>query len=151
MRIINSAYLDIHGNLYQNGKQINHLPETSMEEAYKQMRVDYPKFYKMDRLSQLGFILAELVLKHTDEEKPSGLLIWNKYSSHDADMKHQENVRLGASGPANFTYTLPNIVVGEIAIRHQIKGETGVFLSPEFSIKELGITLNIYTEGANGT
>ncbi|HET9052621.1 MAG TPA: hypothetical protein VFM90_00505, partial [Cyclobacteriaceae bacterium] len=38
-----------------------------------------------------------------------------------------------APSPAMFVYTLPNIVAGEICIRHGIRGESNFFVSPEFN------------------
>ncbi|HRP33422.1 MAG TPA: hypothetical protein PKV73_16110, partial [Agriterribacter sp.] len=34
--------------------------------------------------------------------------------------------------PAQFVYTLPNIVIGEVSIRHRCKGENAFFVSDRF-------------------
>ena len=40
--------------------------------VYSFCRSEYPKFYKMDNLSKLGFLAAEILLKGTDHEKKYG-------------------------------------------------------------------------------
>jgi hypothetical protein len=39
--------------------------------------------------------------------------------------------------PSVFVYTLPNIVIGEICIRHGIKGENAFFISEKFEPERL--------------
>ena len=39
--------------------------------------------------------------------------------------------------PALFVYTLPNIVTGELAIRHQIYGETACYVLPSLPVWEI--------------
>ncbi|MEP7238996.1 MAG: hypothetical protein ABI685_14050, partial [Ferruginibacter sp.] len=36
------------------------------------------------------------------------------------------------ASPAQFVYTLPNIVIGEISIRHYFKGENAFFIFSDF-------------------
>ncbi|MCC6461094.1 MAG: 3-oxoacyl-ACP synthase [Saprospiraceae bacterium] len=106
--------------------------------AYRHFDIGYPKFYKMDRLSQLGFLAAELLLKDRfDKEKyPAealGLVLANAHSSLDTDARYQQTLA-GIPSPALFVYTLPNIVIGEICIRHQFKGEQAFFIFETFDI-----------------
>lgn len=106
-----------------------------LSEVYHSLKIDYPKFYKMDNLSKLGFLAAEVLLK--DEEiniyKPeeTGIVLTNSYSSLDADVKYFETTKTFAS-PGLFVYTLPNIVMGEICIRHHFKGENAFFVFEKF-------------------
>ena len=44
--------------------------------------------------------------------------------------------------PALLVYTLPNIVTGEIAIKHKITGENSFFIEPTFNAE----LLHNYTE-----
>lgn len=103
---------------------------------YKHYEVKYPKFYKMDNLAKLGWLAAELLLKDhlsTGKYEPDamGIVLANANSSLDADIKYYESVKTIAS-PSLFVYTLPNIVIGEICIRHNIKGENAFFIFDAF-------------------
>ncbi|HOZ52486.1 MAG TPA: hypothetical protein PLU17_11545 [Chitinophagaceae bacterium] len=108
--------------------------------AYKSLAITYPKFYKMDSMSKLGFIASELLMKnnleteHDDYKK--GLIIQNHSSSLETDKKYQASIQDIAS-PALFVYTLPNIVLGEMAIRHKFKGENTFFITEKFNAFEL--------------
>ena len=103
--------------------------------AYRYFGFDYPKFYRMDNLSRLGWLAAELLLKDgfQKEYQPEdiGIVLANGSSSLDTDIKYFESTKTIAS-PALFVYTLPNIVMGEISIRHQLKGENALFVSNQF-------------------
>lgn len=111
-------------------------------EAYKAFIGDYPKFYKMDGLSRLGFVAAELLLQAERGERLTGtpearsdraIILFNNTSSIVADRHYWATVSdLEASfpSPAHFVYTLPNIVAGELAIRHQYRGETSFYILP---------------------
>jgi hypothetical protein len=96
----------------------------------------YPKFYKMDNLSKLGFLATEVLLKNNEQIKgyPAGevgIVLSNASASLDTDIKYYKTVSDFAS-PALFVYTLPNIVIGEICIRHGFKGENAFFISEKF-------------------
>ena len=63
------------------------------------------------------------------------LIIANKSASLDTDLKHQEilnQVPNVPASPAVFVYTLPNVVMGEICIRHKIQGENTFFVQSDF-------------------
>ena len=65
-----------------------------------------------------------------------GTVILNKSSSIDIDKAFQETIDSDDNyypSPALFVYTLPNIMAGEICIRHKFKGENTVFIKKEFS------------------
>jgi len=103
-----------------------------MEKAYSALNLAYPKFYKMDRLSKLGFLASELLLKRLDFTPAStAVVLSNAHSSLDTDIRYWQSAKIQPS-PALFVYTLPNIVGGEICIRHGIKGENIFFVSAEF-------------------
>jgi hypothetical protein len=108
-----------------------------MDDAYHSLKADYPKFHKMDNLSKLGFLAAEVLLKErrlTDEygAEHISLLLSNAHSSLDTDLRYSATMKAPMASPALFVYTLPNIVAGEICIRHKIKGENAFFISPAF-------------------
>lgn len=95
---------------------------------------DYPKFYKMDILSKLGFIATELLLKKEAAEETfdesRAVLLFGQSASRMADGSFEETIQPGENyfpSPADFVYTLPNIVLGEIAIRNGYHGETCYF------------------------
>lgn len=103
--------------------------------AYNFLKPDYPKFYKMDRLGQLGFLTAEILLRAMDiRHYPAdavSVVLSNAHASLDADTRYSDSSKYAPS-PALFVYTLPNIVAGEISIRHHLKGEHAFFVTSEF-------------------
>ena len=103
--------------------------------VYKHFGFDYPKFYKMDGLSKLGWLATEILLRdgYTTSYKPEdvGIVLANRSSSLDTDIKYLDSTKTMAS-PALFVYTLPNIVMGEISIRHKLKGESALFVADRF-------------------
>ena len=108
--------------------------------AYRHFETDYPKFFKMDSLSKLGFLSVEVLLKgesisgkHPIEK--TGIILTNGSSSLQVDEKHWDTIRNREQyfpSPSNFVYTLPNIMAGEAAIRHEFRGENTVLISEGF-------------------
>jgi hypothetical protein len=109
------------------------------KKAYQHFEMNYPKFFKMDNLSKLAFIGAELLLKtkiNSNKENNIALLLSNKSSSLDTDLKYQNSISDAANyypSPAVFVYTLPNICLGEISIRHRLNSENSFFIFDEFN------------------
>lgn len=109
------------------------------KQAYKKLEISYPKFFKMDSLSKLAFLGAEILLKAEidgEAENNIALVFANKSSSLDTDVKYQETISDEENyfpSPAVFVYTLPNICLGEISIRHQLKTENSFFIFEEFN------------------
>ena len=103
--------------------------------VYQHFKIAYPKFYKMDHLSKLGWLAAEILLQDfaTDTFAPeeTGIVLSNANASLDTDLRYFETIKDTAS-PSLFVYTLPNIVTGEICIRHNFKGENAFFVSESF-------------------
>ena len=119
--------------LYQNSE--GNL-DNFLDGAFQSLGIGYAKFHKMDRLSKLGFLASEVLLKDralTTQYAPEAvaLVLSNSHSSLDTDIRYLESVKTMAS-PALFVYTLPNIVAGEICIRQGIKGENAFFISETF-------------------
>jgi hypothetical protein len=102
-----------------------------LQDAYQFFGCNYPKFHKMDNLGKLGFLASELILRPYEIERYApadrGIVLANANASLDTDLKYYETVNAIAS-PALFVYTLPNIVIGEISIRNQFKGENAFFV-----------------------
>ena len=103
-----------------------------IREAYKHLGENNMKFYKMDNLCKLGYVAAEYLLKNTHHRPEEiGIILANASSSLDTDCKHQAIISKEgdkAASPAVFVYTLPNVVLGEICIRHKIQGENTFFV-----------------------
>ena len=104
-----------------------------LKALYKDLRVDYPKFYKMDNLSKLGFLGVELLKTKRPElmEKSDdaiAMVFQNQMSCLESDVMHQEQVNRQSPSPAVFVYTLPNIVIGELSIRNKWYGESAFFI-----------------------
>ncbi|MBP6872581.1 MAG: hypothetical protein KBC43_11285 [Bacteroidales bacterium] len=112
-------------------------PGEYLKTAYRQLNLSYPKFFKMDNLCKLAFLTTEILLKDFDlssryASEKTGLIILNSSSSLETDEKHQESISDRNNyfpSPSVFVYTLPNIMTGELAIRHKIKGENSVFIT----------------------
>jgi hypothetical protein len=127
--------------VYKNETPVFENKDTSLAEfllsIYRHFEIDYPKFYKMDNLGKLGWLSAEILLKDSFNKgkydpEAVGVVLANASSSLDTDKKYYETVKDIAS-PALFVYTLPNIVIGEICIRHNFKGENAFFIFDEFN------------------
>ena len=110
-----------------------------MKNAYKFFKTDYSKFFKMDNLSKLAFLAADVLLKNEnlkEEENNIALVFSNKASSLDTDRKYQaaiENDEEYFPSPAVFVYTLPNICLGEISIKHELYSENSFFIFDHFN------------------
>lgn len=92
---------------------------------YRFLGMDYMKFFKMDALSKSGLLTSEILFNGVHiEGKKTGLFFANSYSSLDTDIHYQQTIGKDYfPSPAVFVYTLPNIVLGEIAIRYKLYGE----------------------------
>ena len=105
-------------------------------DIYKRYLDDNPKYYKMDPLCRLGYIATELLLMA--ENSPSDMprndravVFFNGSSSIMADMVYEKSIEDKENyfpSPSAFVYTLPNIVIGEIAIRNHYQGETSFYI-----------------------
>lgn len=110
------------------------------KQIYKQRGLAYPKFYKMDILSQAGYLASELIKlakpgmadAYADDE--IALVFANASSSAETDRRFiQSYEQNGAPSPSLFVYTLPNIVLGEIAILNKWYGENMFAVLPKFA------------------
>ena len=118
--------------------------------AYKKLKLSYPKFFKMDGLCKLALLGSEVLIsddlrsKYKDDE--IGLLLSNRTSSLQSDTNHCENYLNEAASPAIFVYTLPNIAIGEICIRHKLLGESNFYIferfAPESLLEQASVLIN---------
>jgi 3-oxoacyl-[acyl-carrier-protein] synthase-1 len=123
-------------------------------DCYRQLCVDYPKFFKMDNLSKLGFVASEMIFQ--DEEKrfepreDIAVVCFNRSSSREIDAQYQTTIADNNNyfpSPSLFVYTLPNIVNGEICIRNKFVGESSFYVCENFDDKQIFRTVsNVFSE-----
>lgn len=107
----------------------------SPNDMYRRLGIDYPKFFKMDMLSRLGFIVAEQLLgDYGGDLDDAAIILAGRHASLDDDVKYLSTITPGNyyPSPALFVYTLANIVAGEIAIRHGMHGETTFYIADSY-------------------
>lgn len=122
-----------------DGNKIEAEGEALISGLYKKYVNDYPKFYKMDALSRLGFITSELLISaegkpRFDKCENRAIIFFNRTSSIVSDKKYKASITSPSEyfpSPSVFVYTLPNIVTGEIAIRNNYHGETSFYILSE--------------------
>lgn len=94
----------------------------------------------MDPLARLGVTAVDRILgdqsvtQASDKPHNTAIVLFNSQSSIHADRVFWRSISDPDAffpSPSAFVYTLPNIVTGEIAIRHQIHGETCFYILPE--------------------
>lgn len=149
-----SSYCHIkNSKVYRNGQLIfdgESLPlKDFLKAAYKHFHLKYPKFYKMDEISKLGFLASEVVMENIDtlrfEESEIGIVFSNSQSTLVTDRIHQISINDSTNyypSPSVFVYTLPNIMLGEISIRHKFRGENAFFIFEHFNTKFVSDYIN---------
>ncbi len=127
----------------KNGEIIFHDPVSKTSafliSIYEHFEFDYPRFFKMDDLSKLGWLASEILLKGQDgirncNPEKIGVVLSNANSSIDTDLKYFDSLS-DTPSPSLFVYTLPNIMIAEICIRNNFKGEGVFFISERFDEK----------------
>ncbi|MBP5538590.1 MAG: hypothetical protein J6X69_01960 [Bacteroidales bacterium] len=108
---------------------------TSLTGLYAEKVGNYPKFFKMDTLSKLGFLATELLLEGEADRfisrEDRAVLLFSR-SGSVCDDSHFAKSMEDYPSPSLFVYTLPNIVAGEIAIRNNYRGETSAFVLEQY-------------------
>ena len=112
--------------------------------VYKAQDTKYPKFFKMDNLSKLAFLAADILLKNQqlnlEKEHNIALVFSNRAASLDTDLTHQKAIQDKDNyfpSPAVFVYTLPNICLGEISIKYKLFTENSFFIFDRFNAEHL--------------
>ncbi len=116
--------------------------------VYEALHRAYPKFFKMDMLCKWAWLAAEYLLM-TDEDPvyegydkdKTSVVLFTDAGCIEADRRYQETLATIPS-PALFVYTLPNIMLGEICIRHGFKGEQLCMVQDRFDSTELLFWVN---------
>lgn len=131
------------GRLLFEGKE--EMPAPFFAEIYRHLGINYPKFHKMDNLCKLGILAAELLLqdkeiKNRYTHDGTGVVLSNAASSMDTDRNYQQTISDRAAyfpSPSVFVYTLANIVIGEICIRHKLFGEGTFFIEDAWDSRRM--------------
>lgn len=131
---LRNRIVSVKGTVLFQGNELK--PASFFTEVYKHFAFSYPKFYKMDSLCKLGYLASEILLKQREVNgENTGVILYNAASSMDTDRSHQQSItdrNAWFPSPSVFVYTLPNIVIGEICIRHKIFGEGAFFITHNY-------------------
>ena len=133
--------------IWINNVEVNLVSAKSsfMKSIYIYLGIKYPKFYKMDELSKLGFVASQLLLSN-DKVNNSisgidgnriGVVLQNSDSTVDVDSSFYDSIINKDNyhpSPALFVYTLPNISIGEISIYNKFTGENALFISESYNV-----------------
>lgn len=106
---------------------------------YQVYGLNYPKFFKMDLLSKAGLLAAETLFRVHPADEQTALVFANAASSLETDRLFRQTIQEEEffPSPSVFVYTLPNIVLGEVCIRHHLYGEQIFFISPKLNAERL--------------
>lgn len=107
-------------------------PGDFLKQAYSELQISYPKFHKMDVLCKLGIVGTEVLFRTHEISPDTALVFSNASSSLETDKDHRKEMN-GIVSPSIFVYTLPNIVLGEISIKHKLQSENVFFVSEKFN------------------
>ncbi len=89
-------------------------------------------------MSKIGIIGVELLKSRNEKitqysDDDIALVFANKNSSANTDLKFQKSYQeKGSPSPSLFVYTLPNILIGEIAIKNKWYGENIFTVADQF-------------------
>lgn len=112
-------------------------------EAYAALLGAYPKFFKMDAMSKTAVLAARALLAEVGfeggEAAPRvGVVLYTRDGCAATDRLFQQTLAPEAyfPSPALFTYTLPNLAMGELCIRFKLTGENVTFAVPSFRLED---------------
>lgn len=138
---IKNSTISLNGNSIY--KSTTALFSDFIKEASIDLQTDYPRLFKMDNLSKLAFLAADILINNSSKKSQNtAILLSNRASSLDTDRKHQESITDKEHyypSPSVFVYTLPNICIGEISIKHQLLSENSFFIFERFNAEHLYI------------
>lgn len=135
LSIINSVTIR-DSKVYKNGQLIfksepDLVISKFLKGIYRDQNLKYPKFFKMDSLSKFGYLGVEILTNANIQNKETALIFANSASSLETDEAYSLTMKEFPS-PSLFVYTLPNIMLGEISIRHQLRSENIFLVSEAF-------------------
>jgi len=136
------------GLVVKNTLPLLHLRSSSPEDMYRELGFNYLKFFKMDALCKWAWLGAEALLRTEEgmlydgaDKNKVAVVLATKHGCLAVDKRYQETLNTIPS-PALFVYTLPNIMLGEICIRHGFKGEQLCLLQDGFNEQEVIFWVN---------
>ena len=136
-RITNEKFICDNEVILENSFETN---SEFLKELYRLSDANYPKFHKMDLLCKASILACEFISKKEKfAQTNTAIVLSNKNSSWISDEKHANSIygEDSTASPAVFVYTLPNIALGEISIRHQLFSENLFLIFDEFSAENL--------------
>lgn len=118
------------------------------EDMYRALSYSYMKFFKMDLLCKWAWLGAETLLQKDGtylyegiDKTKIGVVLMTAHGCLDVDEKYEQTME-DIPSPALFVYTLPNIMLGEICIRHGFKGEQLCMVTNDLDAEELHFWVN---------
>lgn len=133
-------------NAVKNGEEFlqdSYATVTEPQALYRQLSLSYMKFFKMDLLCKWAWLGAEVLLADSNgtlyeavDNAKIAVVLMTHHGCIDVDKKYKASMAEIPS-PALFVYTLPNIMLGEICIRHGFKGEQLCMVSKAFDAEEM--------------
>jgi len=133
----NKAYHN--GNLVFPNEDVK-VGKAFLKSLYRYLKPGHSKFFKMDSLSKLGYLASELLLYDVDlsgfSPEEMSIVLSNSDSTLDTDSEHQTMIsdyKNFYPSPSVFVYTLPNIMIGEISIKHGMRGENAFYVVEKFN------------------
>lgn len=151
-----TTYCHIKGNkVFRDGKLLfedekDASLKSFLKKIYSELNLKYPKFYKMDEISKLGFLAAEVLMQNVPSDHLDagqvGIVLSNSKSTLVTDIAHQQTISDENNyfpSPSVFVYTLPNIMIGEISIRHKFRGENAFFIFDRFNAEFISDYINL--------
>ena len=96
--------------------------------AYREFALSYPRFHRMDLVCRLGILTSSILLNAAAplwNQTTCGVALASSYGCYTTDLDYIQSYTEDSQSvsPSLFTYTLPSIVLGEICIKHKIRGE----------------------------
>lgn len=139
-----------------NKYYISHFSKINLadvQKEYRKLELNYTKFFKMDNFSKMGYLAAANIFNQIDQpniRSEIGLIIGTSSSSIQTDLSFQKSIQKHDNyfpSPSIFVYTLPNIVLGEIALAFKIYGENTCIIAEKIETFELeNIIEQIFTQ-----
>jgi 3-oxoacyl-[acyl-carrier-protein] synthase-1 len=156
------CYIDEIKNEYRDAEGVKNISQAQIVDnnfltaVYRTLGFNYPKFFKMDDLSKAGFLVMEMlvsVLPSELDKKNTAVVFFNREASPHTDRHFEETIKDADNffpSPSVFVYTLPNIVSGEVCIRHGFQGESGFYVLENYDEKAITDICNdmLATNGA---
>ena len=137
MKIIGHCYINPRGAFINGQNVLIATEENYLKNYFSELKIDYSKFYKMDLLSK-GAFLGDYLLRNSYKdllhvENELQFIFANTSSSKETDIRFIESYeRKKNPSPSLFVYTLPNILTGELAIKHKWFGENIFYILTKF-------------------